>query len=95
MMMENREYPLWENSLASRNHSSYQGQHSVEEAKEKYLTQAGPCPLCKTPADKLSWIYLVTPEWTWQTLCGKAGWMTVCDRCKLQIDFFVDITNQI
>ena len=87
------EYFPWEDVMASRSRKPGQGQRSVEEGKGKHLKKAVPCPICDTPADRLSWVYLVTPEWTWQTVCGKAGWITVCNRCRLQVDFFVEIMN--
>lgn len=63
---------------------------SVEKAKEKFLEQAIPCPLCKTPPEQLSWVYMVIPEWVCKDATQKKGWVTICDRCKIQIDFFVD-----
>ena len=59
----------------------------------KPAQQAGPCPLCATPPEKLTWIYFRSPAWTWQHLCGRAGWMTVCDACRLQTGFFLEIMN--
>lgn len=63
---------------------------SVEEAKKKFLPQALPCPLCKTPPEELSWVYLVIPPWACKGEHKREGWVTICDRCKLQIDFFVE-----
>lgn len=63
---------------------------SVEEAKKKYLQQAIPCPLCKTPPEELTWVYLVIPRWACKNADENEGWITICDRCKLQIDFFVE-----
>lgn len=78
--------------LLSRGDKHYRGQQSVEEAKKKYLEQATPCPFCRRQAEQLSWTYLVLPKWAWETLGEKAGWITVCNRCGLQIDFFADTT---
>lgn len=89
--MVSGEHFAWEDVVASRNDRRQQERHTVEGAKQKYLRAAMPCPKCETPAERLSWIYLLSPEWTWQTLCGKAGWVTVCDRCGVQIDFFQEI----
>jgi len=93
--MLNGEYFPWEDVVASRGDKRSYEHHSAEQAKEKYLKKARPCPRCKTTPDQLSWIYLLSPEWTWQILCGKAGWITVCDRCNLQVDFFPEIMNWI
>lgn len=61
---------------------------SVEEAKQKFLQQAVPCPLCKTPPEQLTWVYLVIPQWACNDAEQNEGWVTICDRCKLQVDFF-------
>jgi hypothetical protein len=58
--------------------------------KESYAKGAHPCPFCGRQADQLTWIYFVSPEWTWQKLCGRAGWLTVCDTCHAQINFFCE-----
>lgn len=63
---------------------------TAEEAKERYLEQAMSCPLCKTPPEQLSWVYLVIPSWACKDPEQNRGWVTICDRCKLQIDFFPD-----
>jgi hypothetical protein len=59
----------------------------------KPVGHASACPQCATPPEKLTWIYFHSPEWTWQHLCGRAGWMTVCDTCHLQTGFFLEIMN--
>lgn len=42
------------------------------------------CPKCGRRKKK---IFFKTPQWTWGCLCGRAGWMTICDHCKLQFEF--------
>lgn len=51
------------------------------------------CPGCGRPSSELNWIYFSSPAWTWQQLCGRAGWMTVCWPCHLQVDFFLSVMN--
>ena len=77
--MEGAAYFPWDDVLALRNHGP-QEHYTVEHAREKYLTKATPCPRCNMPAEELSWVYLVSPEWTWQTSCGRAGWVTIWPR---------------
>lgn len=89
MSVGNREYSAGENCLMSSGNNSQNGLPSVEEAKEQFLQQAIPCPLCKTPPEQLSWVYLVIPQWACKDAEETEGWVTICDRCKLQIDFFV------
>jgi hypothetical protein len=63
------------------------GLPSAAEAKKRFHWQALPPP-CKTPPEQLSWIYLVIPPWAGKDAEETEGWLTICDRCKLQIDFF-------
>jgi hypothetical protein len=51
------------------------------------------CPGCGRPASELTWVYFSSPAWTWQQLCGRAGWLVVCKPCRLQTDFFLDQMN--
>jgi hypothetical protein len=66
------------------------GLPSAVEAKKRFLAQAMHCPLCKTPPEALSWVYLVIPEWACRDAVQRKGWVTICDHCKLQIDFFAE-----
>ena len=86
--MENGEHTLREDLLVSGANRSHNGLPSVEEAKERFRMQALPCPACKTPPEQLSWIFLVITPWTSKDVEGKEGWVTICDRCKLRINFF-------
>lgn len=51
------------------------------------------CPGCGRPASELTWLYFSSPAWTWQQLCGRAGWLVVCTPCHLQVDFFLELMN--
>ena len=84
----------WKDVIASRNRrrSSF-GPKREEEGRAIHLAHASPCPGCNTPAADLAWIWFESPEWTWERLCGRAGWRTVCDACRRQVDFFLDILN--
>ena len=84
------EYIIQEDFLMSKEEKYRRGLPSVEKAKEKFLGQAMPCPLCKTPPEQLSWVYMVIPEWACKDAEQNEGWVTICDRCKIQIDFFVE-----
>jgi hypothetical protein len=50
-------------------------------------------PNCGSAADKLDWFYFATPAESWQHLAGRAGWMTACQQCGIQVDFFVELMN--
>ena len=55
--------------------------------------QAGPCRICGCEATDLTWIRYSTPPETWETLCGTAGWMALCDLCREQVALFIDRKN--
>ncbi len=83
----------WPDVDAARNRRRLQEKHEVAAAKDHYRTQAQACPKCGKAAKDLDWFYSESPAWTWQNLCGRAGWMSVCDDCHLQVDFFLEILN--
>lgn len=83
----------WEDVEAARKNQRLQREHPVSVGRQRYSATAKPCPNCQTPADSLSWFYFESPSETWEHLCGRAGWMTVCDRCHLQVDFFLEVMN--
>jgi hypothetical protein len=58
-----------------------------------YKHRSHGCPICGTPANQLAWFFFATPVETWEVLMGRAGWMTVCDKCHLQVDFFGGILS--
>jgi hypothetical protein len=65
----------------------------AEAAKQKYGKRAHPCPKCGAAADKLGWFYYKSPPPTWKMLCGHLGWMTVCQQCDVQVDFFPEVIS--
>jgi hypothetical protein len=85
-------YP-WEDVEAARQNQRLQREHPVAEGQQIYAAKAKPCPQCHTTAGQLSWFYFDSPAETWENLCGRAGWMTVCDRCHLQVDFFCEVLS--
>jgi len=50
------------------------------------------CPRCGS-GDQITWLYFRSPAWTWQSLCGRAGWMAVCDGCRHQVTFSCTVMN--
>jgi len=51
------------------------------------------CPRCARPADKLDWIHFSSPKWTWQRRCGRAGPLSICPSCKIQVEFICHMMN--
>lgn len=83
----------WENVEAARKNQRLQRAHPVTEGQQRYTATGKVCPQCHTAASQLNWFYFESPAETWEHLCGRAGWMTVCDRCHLQVDFFCEVLN--
>jgi hypothetical protein len=83
----------WEDIQASRRNRRLQAKHPVTKGKNYYLAGARSCRKCHTPADSLSWFYFESPKETWPELCGVAGWVVVCDGCRVQVDFFIEVMS--
>jgi hypothetical protein len=83
----------WEDVQASRRNRYLQGKHPVTEGKNRYLEEATPCPKCQALPSEVIWFYFHSPKETWPALCGVAGWMAVCDRCHVQVNFFSETMN--
>lgn len=84
-MMEEGILP-WTDVEASRTNEDLQ-----RAARETNTMPAGrTCLRCHQP---LTWLYFQSPAWTWAKLCGRAGWLGVCDPCHLQIDFVLCVMN--
>jgi hypothetical protein len=86
------EYP-WEDVEASRRNRRLQKTHRLPEGIRSHFAEARPCPQCQSPADALSWFYFRSPKETWEQECGVAGWIAVCDRCRVQVNFFIAAMN--
>lgn len=87
------EFKRWDAMRRSRAHARLQKEHSVEEGKARHLTNAVECPLCQTPPDRLTWTYFTTSRESWRNLCGRAGWLVVCEPCKLEVAVFIEMLN--
>ena len=76
-----QEFP-WEDIEASRKNKGLQQKHPLAEAL-LYRAAAKGCPSCGAASGELAWIYFESPPWTWEALCGRAVWITVCDEWRL------------
>ena len=48
------------------------------------------CPKCGHHKKK---IFFRSPHQKWERLCGRAGWLTICDHCELQFEFGCVLMN--
>jgi len=83
----------WEDVDPSRQDRKLQRRHVKREARAMYGADAAPCPGCGALADDQAWFYFESPAETWELLCGRAGWMTVCDRCRRQVNYFEEVIS--
>ena len=63
---------------------------AIEFAQEQFLEKSRPCPGCGDPPSGLFWLSVTDPEAAWDVGTGRVGFLTVCKRCRLQVDFLVD-----
>ncbi len=83
----------WEDVRAAQHNTRLQKKNDVAAARSQHLSQAQPCPKCGATAAELSWIFFSSPKWTWEHLCGRAGYLTICEPCNWQVEFFLTMLN--
>ena len=83
--MDEEAFP-WDDVDAARNDAELQGNQDSAAARREY-GDGVKCPHCSRSGDQLAWFYFSSPAFTWEHLCGRAGWMAVCDECHHQVVF--------
>lgn len=48
------------------------------------------CPDC---GERMIVFHYTSPAWTWNSLCGRAGIMTICPNCPKQVKFSLTMMN--
>ena len=48
------------------------------------------CPDC---GERMVVFHYTSPVWSWNSLCGRAGFMTICPSCPKQVDFVLTMMN--
>lgn len=51
------------------------------------------CPKCGRLSYRLCWIYFTSPSHTWEDLCGRSGPLSLCPKCKKQVEFICQYMN--
>lgn len=74
----------------ARQNQHLQEQHHAGEAVIRYREVARHCPGCRAQAITLAWVYYRSEAWTWHAGCGTGGWLTLCDGCHAQVDYFLE-----
>jgi hypothetical protein len=78
---------------AWNSHKDQDHHYTAEEMREIEAKQNWPAPehASQPPADfpkcldclqPMEWIWFSSSPWTWQHLCGRAGWTPICRACK-------------
>ena len=57
---------------------------SMEKFLDKIDMDEEHCPYC---GKNLISLYFCSQDWTWATLCGRAGYMKICVDCGKQLQF--------
>ena len=63
---------------------------SVKSQKKNPIIIDHKCDKC---GDNTVVVYFVSPAWTWERLCGRAGYLVVCPHCIEQLDFSCTVMN--
>jgi hypothetical protein len=79
-------FPL-EHIIACLRDDRLQGRHSHAEALKRYKEQLA------QPAENVVFFYFESPAWTWENLCGRAGWLVIRKEPSRQVAFFLEIMN--
>ena len=83
----------WEDVDASRQNKALQRRHVKKRARELYAAESASCPSCGAPPNQLAWFYVESSALAWRNECGRAGWMTVCDLCRRQVNYFEEVMS--
>jgi hypothetical protein len=78
-------FPL-EHIIACMRDDTLQSRHSLTDM-ERYQESLS------EPPENVVWVYFKSPAWTWENLCGRAGWMAVAKEPMREVAFFVEIMN--
>ena len=76
-----------EDVIACLRNDSLQLRHSLAAAMARY--KAG----IAEPVENAVWFYFESPALTWETLCGRAGWMVVAKEPLREVAFFLEIMS--
>ena len=49
------------------------------------------CPKCEQTSEELTWIQFSSPDWTWEGECGSEGPLSICPKCKIQVEFILEL----
>lgn len=83
----------WDQIEAARQDHQLQSEFPLGEAQARYLEHARACVSCGEPPADHEWLFWRDPRPHWENLSGREGWLTLCRRCTVAVDFFVTGMN--
>ncbi|HVK10559.1 MAG TPA: hypothetical protein VM597_17465 [Gemmataceae bacterium] len=63
---------------------------AVDLAQELHANRARSCSDCSRVPTDLFWVCVTSPNETWRSKEGCVGFLTICEKCRLQVDFLID-----
>lgn len=82
----------WEDVEAARANPVLQSNYRAGRARRHWGDKVA-CPRCGRGGHTLTWLYFRSPMWTWVELCGRAGYLAVCEPCRVQVAFYCTLLN--
>jgi hypothetical protein len=61
--------------------------------RKKLRNKIKQCPFCGKPSYTFKIVYYSSPPITWKMLCGRAGTMLVCPKCKKDLYYKIEFIN--
>lgn len=85
-----------EDVRVSMDNARLQREHRLEELPPDLLKEMNKMRervLSEGASPSTKWIYFESPEWTWENLCGRAGWLLYDPDAGKQHEFYVEVMN--
>ena len=81
------------NKAGDKSKSIFPWKDVVASIKEQEFTPIIIDHRCEACTNNTTVVYFVSPTWTWEKLCGRAGYLIICPHCMRQIDFSCTVMN--
>ena len=81
------------NKVGDENKSIFPWKDVVASIKEQEFIPIIIDQRCDKCSNNTTIVYFVSPAWTWEKLCGRAGYLIICPHCVRQIEFFCSYMN--
>lgn len=85
-----------EDVRASMGNARLQSEHRLDELPPdllKEMNQLRERVLSEGAGPSTAWIYFESPGWTWENLCGRAGWLLYDPESGEQYEFLIEVMS--